>query len=296
MSRDWVEREHPRRPSGDEHGGEFRELEPWWSVPVLSPRDWAAQAAARVTGGWRAWSRGELHALVQAGAEPVGKISGGEMAHTQMMRHPGGHVTVHKTYPAILHGRAENEVAVGLVAEAIGAPYPAVVPDPDDPNAIFMQYVDADVTDSGLPTRREYSVDLRTDDALLLGFLDVLTANGDRNGGNYIRTPGGRVVGIDGGEAFLTSHKLDGDGTARPPGMRVPGFTPRFFKMSPWLGRMEWRDNDLSPADIDAARPRLEDLRRMFTQMGMDRAYEQMMERFEAMAAHAAGTERKLPI
>lgn len=283
MSRDWVEPnpDHPRDP----HSGEFTHA-----------GGWAARAAGQLTRGWRAWSRGELHTAVMSGAEPVGQIHGGAMAHTQMMQHPGGRVTVHKTYPAILADRAENEQAVGLVAEAIGAPYPPVVADPQNPLAVFMQYVDPDAGGAGMPTRREYSTALHSDDGLLLGLLDVLTANGDRNNGNYINTPDGRVVGIDGGEAFLTSHRYDSDGAPHPPGLRIPGFTLRYTKTSPWLGRTVWRDNDLSPADFDAARPRLQDLRRQFAQLGMDRAHALMMERFEAMAGFAAGTERKLPI
>lgn len=284
MSRDWRESEHPRRPSGDEHGGEFT-------------HGWAVQVAQRLA-GWQPMTRGELHAAVMSGTQLVGRIHGGQMAETQLARHPGGVLSVHKTYPAILADRAENEQAVSLVAEAIGAPYPPVVVDPQDPHAIFMQFIDHDQAASSKAASKQYSHLLRTDDALLLGFLDVLTANGDRNNGNVIvlTDQDNRMVGIDGGEAFLNSHGYDGDGTARPPGFRVPGFTPRFTKTSPWLGRVEWRDNDLSPGDFEAARPRLQSLRRVFDQLGMDRAHGLMMERFEAMAGYATGTERKLPI
>lgn len=289
---DWKESEHPRWPADTPggRGGEFTRGAPdSWKEKIV-------RQAMRRLGYWQPVSRGELHAMVQSGATPVGQIRGGAMAHTQLMKHPGGQVSVHKTYPAIFHERPNNEVAVGLVAEAIGAHYPAVIPDPQDPHAVFMQYVDSHPGGTGIPTRRAHEDALRSDDGLLLGFLDLLTVNGDRNSGNWITTPDGSTVGIDGGEAFLTTHRYDRDGNVLPPGLRLPGFTTRFTKLSPWRGRLEWRDNDLSPADFDAARPRLQDLRRFFDQMKMTRAHELMMERFEAMAAHATGTERKLRI
>lgn len=295
MSRDWDESEHPRHPrhtsvGGEPVGGRFREQ---------TGGGWAEQVADRLPAlTTNHLSRFELSRSVREPTEPVGPLNGGNVANTQLHRTADGRLVVRKQFAPIEADKAQIEVLVGLVAEAVGAPYPPVVEDPRlSDEAIYMGYVDAAPVRGGiLRDTAEYFAMHRTDDGFRLGLLDILTANGDRHSNNVIKTADGRLWGIDGSEAFQHTHaSTDGDGAAKkPPYMRVPGFSVRFARTG--LSGQVWKDNDLSPEDVAAVRPRLEALKPFFDQARMDLVYVQMMQRFEAVAKRAKGTRRMLTV
>ena len=294
MSRDWVERDHPRHPrhtsvGGESVGGQFREA---------AGGGWVDQVADRLPALTTAHSsRFGLSRSVHEPTEAIGPLNGGQVANTQLHRTADGKLVVRKQFAPIEADKAQIEVLVGLVAEAIGAPYPPVVEDPRlADEAIYMGYVEAAPAHGILRDTAEYFGMHRTDDGFRLGLLDILTANGDRHSGNVIKTADGKIWGIDGSEAFQHTHvATDKEGAAKkPPYLRLPGFTVRFARTG--LSGQVWKDNDLSPEDIAAVRPRLEGLKPFFDQMHMDLVYIQMMERFEAVAKRAKGTRRRLSV
>lgn len=271
-------------------GGRFRDQDP------AAVGGWAANAAYQATGGWRPISRGELSLLVRNNT-PVSRTqaTGGQVASTQILDYGNGRFVVHKA-----HGRFDGpdsvagEYLTSLVGHAIGAPVPAVIVDPRSPDtAIYMQYVPSDLTRAGLPARLTPEP-MRSDDALLLGLLDVLSYNWDRNAGNWKIAPGGRMVGLDHGMAFRDSNTYDVDG-AEPPDLRVylgdrPG--RRFIRQIMFGMPRHWIDNELHPDDIPVIRERLLALRPVFRDHHKQHYFEQMLERLDALARHAKGTRR----
>lgn len=302
----------PVGPSGHgPGGGRFRDDDP--ADAAEAGAGWIDRVIRRLSTDWGRMDRDELRIAIDQKLEPLGQLTGGQVAEVHLFAIGRGDFAVRKKFGPSDTGRmsiadarathdastavARHEIAVGLVAEAIGAPYPPVIQDPNDETAVYMQYVRPKATDKGLVIMPRDRDALATDDALALGLLDLLAVNGDRHTGNWIATPTGRIVGIDGSEAFADDGvQYDDQGVAKPPSLRLPGFTLRYTKISPVLMRTTWKDNDLSPGDIAAARARLDALDEEFHRLGMDDNYRAMMARFEAIARHATGTRRRLPI
>ena len=280
-------------------GGRFRDDGPEGAAEAGA--SWAERLIRRLSSDWGRLDRSELRTAIDQKLEPLGELTGGNIAQVQLYAIGRGDFAVHKRAwngtPNSRREMARHEYATGLVAEAIGAPYPPVIIDPDDDTAVYMQWVRPDVTDKGLRVMPRERDAIATDDALALGLLDLLTANGDRHTGNWIPTPTKRIVGIDGSETFYENQvQYDEQGVAKPPSLRLPGFSTRYVKISPLLMRATWKDNDLSPEDIAAARGRLAALDQEFHELGMDDAFRAVMARFDAIARHATGTRRRLPI
>jgi hypothetical protein len=269
-------------------GGRFRD-----SVP----EGWALQTAL-VLGQkqpWKRISRGELSLAVRRGTDAAAadKLHGGEMAQTQIFTYPDGQAVVKKTYGRMDHDSVDSEYLVGLVSEAIGAPTPAVVRDPGgDPAVVWMQYVPGSLAASQLP-RRLTPDPYASDDAALLGLLDVLALNWDRNAGNWKYAPGNRIVGIDHGEAFKLSVPDFPDGSPGiPRQMRDSGFTKLYADRG--VMGWSWKDNDLHPDDLEAIRPRLQALRAQFVQAHLGHYHQEMMRRLGELQRRARGTRRRI--
>lgn len=271
-------------------GGRFRDQDP------AAVGGWAANAAYQATGGWRPISRGELSLLVRNNT-PVSRTqaTGGQVASTQILDYGNGRFVVHKAHGQFDQESATNEYVTALVGHAIGAPVPAVIKDPANPtHAIYMQYVPSDLTRAGLPARLTPEP-MQSDDALLLGLLDVLSYNWDRNSGNWKIAPGGRMVGLDHGMAWNSSNQYDSRGVLIPPDLRLylgnrPG--QRFIRQLGFGLRPQWIDNDLHPDDIQVIRDRLVALRPAFVENSRTFYHDQMLERLDALAPYASGTRR----
>jgi hypothetical protein len=244
---------------------------------------------------WKRISRGELSLAVRRGTDAAAadKLHGGEMAQTQIFTHPDGQAVVKKTYGRFDHDSIDSEYLAGLVSEAIGAPTPAVIRDPDgDPAVVWMQYVPGSLAASQLP-RRLTPDPYASDDAALLGLLDILTLNWDRNAGNWKYAPGNRIVGIDHGEALKISAPDNPDGSPGiPRQMRDSGFTKLYADRG--VMGWSWKDNDLHPDDLETLRPRLQALRAQFFQGHRGSYHDAMMSRLDEVQRRARGTRRRI--
>src|SRR5690606_41303151 len=103
---------------------------------------------------------------------------------------------------------AAAEHAVSLIARKRGLRAPGV--SRRDDRHVYMEYVgDAQAADEiargvdELPPRLRQAID--SDEGKLLGLLDLLTMNIDRNQGNWMIDQRGRLIPIDHGAAFVNS-------------------------------------------------------------------------------------------
>jgi 8-oxo-dGTP pyrophosphatase MutT (NUDIX family) len=154
--------------------------------------------------------------------------------------------------------------------------------------------------------------DAGDDDERLLGLLDLLIFNGDRHKGNWmIHTPEGRqpseddsIVGIDFGNAFhnmgskrdiYDQFQMSTRTKAQWPG--TDGWFSRPFLGPPdrtGYRHPERTANDMSPHDMEIIRRALEALQPEYARRGREDWWEDMMTRFEILAANAHGARDRL--
>lgn len=180
--------------------------------------------------------------------------------------------------------QADAEELGSLVAGALGIPAPGVRRTSDD--EIEMDYVEGTVGMDLYGQTESVVSRLRTEDqAVRLGLFDAITDNMDRNAGNWILAPDGRVVSID--------HSLSWAFYEKPPGEAPKGsgpFVDLLREMSIRKG-VVWRDTArLSPADVEQTRARLEALRPEFEARGRTDWLEASLTRLDGLAPHAKGT------
>lgn len=225
------------------------------------------------------------------------------MAATRLREHDDGNL-IEKRYPGEPRKTA-REVAAAHVGRALGldAHVPAAIVDPDDPETLHAEYVQATIAgdlashSAGWFPQQQVA---RSRGGLQTGFFDSLISNGDRHSENWMVDPQGRLVLIDHGEAMNTLY--DGGhsgitGEIQPKAFKHVGFSDPFITIPgvEYPGPT-WRDgNPLHPDDIPELRARLQALQPVFAGMQLDREYKLMMERFEALSARAGGSVRLFP-
>lgn len=168
-------------------------------------------------------TREQIQSAIASGVAQAQQMRGGQIAATRVLVMNDGTRLVHKKHAGVERGRAEY--LTSLVGEAVGAPVPAVVMDPDDDEAVYMGHVDDAspfVAWSGSTDDRRAIYN--SPDAVLLGLVDTIIMNPDRHGGNWMVTDdGNRPVGIDHGEAFvqqpLRATTVDGQPYILPGGL-----------------------------------------------------------------------------
>lgn len=134
------------------------------------------------------------------------KASGGTTAETEFVIYEmddGSRVhTVRKRASA---DHQQMEVWAGQIGQAIEAPVPVVVEDPDDDSVVHMEWIDAEPLgsqigedDGGEAISELYQalIEQNPRDALMLGLLDLLTGNRDRHVNNVLANNRG-IYGID---------------------------------------------------------------------------------------------------
>lgn len=209
---------------------------------------------------------------------PRRRLSGGMSAEVELIELPGGRLIVHKRgldwgdpeeVAESVRTQSDAEQLAPVLARVLGASVARVYR--TEPDAVWMEFIEGDFDHDAL---------LDSDDAVRLGLLDILSANGDRNSGNYLRRNDG-LVGIDHGFNW-GAHFIDVDqlirGRSEQP---VKHFADDFGL----------RDNPLMPQDINVLRERLEALRPDFAHLGREDWLEYSLRVLERLRAHAKGTE-----
>ncbi|MEU7744081.1 hypothetical protein [Nonomuraea sp. NPDC049158] len=179
-----------------------------------------------------------------------------------------------------MYGRAQRpariEVVVSQVGQAIGANVARAMLDPYAHGAVLADFIKGSSANevahllSGFKGRR---------DAILIGLLDVLTANSDRAARNLMRTADGRFFAIDHARSFGSDQIIV---------HRDQPFAANFVGRRP-DGLFGWVDNPLTRQDVDLITERLQALRPEFERHGLRSEYEVMMGRLYQVADHATG-------
>ena len=158
--------------------------------------------------------------------------------------------------------KRDNEIRAALVAEAIGAPVPATIADPDDPHVTLMTYVVGDNPHD----RPDATRAAKTDEGIRLGLFDLLVNNNDRGPGpkNWIMTPLGTPVGIDHTQTMEASSSRyepnDYGFLGSGPFVRTHFTEATIDWNGPDPNRMRWIDNPLHPDDIPELKRRIDQL------------------------------------
>lgn len=221
---------------------------------------------------------GDFVAVVENGFPPRTRrpLTGGESAETELITLKDGTKVVRKTSTA---QEAAAEQAASMVARALGIRAPRVYRDQE--NAIYMEYVDDALTADDLRENhgREWDARRRAatdhDDADLIGLLDILTANSDRNMGNWMLTQNGRTIPIDHGHAFAD--------------IPAGGSAPRSLVIDGPFAANYDGSNPLTQADIAEIRRRLQRLAPDFEHIGRSTWLKYSLGVLDLLAPEASG-------
>jgi hypothetical protein len=219
-------------------------------------------------------------------------ILGGSSAATLAVTASDGTRLVHKTaeewtddpdeQAASIRGQADAEHLASLLGRTIGAPVVPVYR--DSAEAVWMPFLPgAPIGD--INSSSEVTQLVAGRDGVLIGLLDHLIANGDRNSGN-IMVHNGRITGIDHGFAwgdFFLSQSL-------PVANDENGSQPAWH----FTRDGEWVDNPLTGRDITTLRQRLQALRPDFELLGRTTWLDYSLRILEQLSRHARGTEDQI--
>lgn len=230
---------------------------------------------------------------VKAGIVHREVLSGGQNAKTELLTLADGSRVVFKRAKPIegqsARAQQDAEELAPLVLRAAGLRAPEIYR--PSANQLYMEYMQGalasrfnvggrDLVDPGA-----YDPDQRW----LLGLVDQVIDNYDRNSGNFLISPNREVLGIDHGFAFQFY------GSSRPDVPLVPteDHPARLFHGKyPHLN--SWVDNDMSPGDLALFRARLTALRPEFERVGRGDWHAKMLTRLTQIEAHARGTRRRI--
>lgn len=298
---DWREEQHPR-----DQRGRFRDK----AGPSGGIVDWSRLASERlgavggyVDEGGRFERQERLEDTIARGArkEKGRRLSGGVSASvlTYEFEMPDGSVreVLRKQYRIELPQETAAEAVAGLIGQAIGVPVPAIMRDPDDPQALYMELVEADP-----PHRDPTDEEAGGVEGRLIGLLDLLVYNRDRHNGNWLLLPEvWTPVGIDHGIVDLHAISVeDQEDMGRWPWSRFtapyldsPRGAGQGALLTHYLGDNDWHPDDL--AEIDGRLRTLFTTGRYQALAAEARADEYLiLERLAAIRAKATGTVRRL--
>lgn len=210
---------------------------------------------------------------------------GGLSAQTELQTLADGSKVIRKSQRV---GMAESQDAAAehlssLVARKLGLKAPQVYR--RDGSSIFMEYVADGVTAEEAAVGRlagQFAGVPGSDQGKIMGLLDLLINNVDRNAGNWMLDKAGDLVPIDHGLAF---------GEFIEPGMEptfewVHGDFAAHYK-DPDTDRP--RSNPLTREDVAEVRRRLEELRPDFAHVGREHWLDYSLRMLDVLAEHAAG-------
>ena len=222
-----------------------------------------------------------LAALVESGPPAQQRpLGGGEVAEVELLTWEDGQQVVRKTVRETSSGTQEaaSEQLASLVARTLGLPAPAVYRNADD--AIYMEHVAGrtaqEIIGWGGDITPALQAVIDSDDGLMLGLLDLLIFNWDRNAGNWMIDHRGRLVPIDHGVAW---QEMPDDPIEDMIG----------YMTSAFADRAGGETNPFTEADIAEVRERLERLRPHFDHVGRGDWLDYGMRVLDLLAARATG-------
>lgn len=230
-------------------------------------------------------------------SEYATKLRGGNTDRVELVPFNNGDELVRKT------GHAEQEQAASMIARALGIDTaPRVYRDSAD--AGWMDYVAGETPYRAFVRLRgdpagvrayQHQLDALTesDDGQRIGLLDHLLANTDRNNGNFILRPDGRLAPIDHGSAFLDQYV----GLAGEP-IEVVGLRGRGSFAAQYLEHGDpyhLVSNRLTPGDVERLRDRLRALAPDFVHIGRERWLDYALAVLDEIAPYAHGTVDLFP-
>lgn len=179
----------------------------------------------------------------------------------------------------------DKEELAGAVARAVGVDTPAMVR--AGRTHVYMEFVDGTL---GAELREsDWGTVMASDGGHLMGVLDVLIANTDRNSGNWF-VRDGRPVAIDHG--FAWNEQVEPVTTSPFAEPFIDFGTPDQYSSGvPFSVRSS---NPMSPADMALIRERVAGLRPDFERLGRVDWYDRMIGRLDEIAAAASGDRDRL--
>jgi hypothetical protein len=227
--------------------------------------------------------------IVSGVADRISFPAGGLALLVERVRFRTGAEAVHKI--ARLETEIDSEVLSSLVGRAVGALVPAVCQ--TGPREMYMELMPGRPAVDLLRSRYQERPYVETWHGLLLGVMDAVTDNYDRNAGNWLIGDDGTIAGID-HTAALTESGRPGAvaGTIEPgEGAIRSAFARRWLARRNDLGDPEWKGNILHPADVDQWLPAILALRPQFEQRGYLDWWQAITGRLRAIRSHAKGSQ-----
>lgn len=210
-------------------------------------------------------------------------LGGGDSARTELVTLEDGTQAVRKTARTDVGDVQDSasEEAVSWVASALGLRAPRVYR--RDADSVLMEYIADGVTaEEGRSGDQRFADAPASDDGAVMGLLDLLVNNVDRNDGNWMLDSSGRLVAIDHGVAY---GETVGVGKEPSLGPHSP-FTARFKD----LDSDEPRANPLTDEDVSEVRRRLERLRPEFERIDRGHWLDYSLRMLDLLGQHASGT------
>jgi 8-oxo-dGTP pyrophosphatase MutT (NUDIX family) len=250
----------------------YRVLDVEVSPPMGSSGSAADTAAARAV----------LHEAVAdvTAIAPRKRLTGGLSSDVHLVTLPDGRQVVHKRGneddPDLVRRQADAEVLAAVVAEAVGTRVAQVVRDPQDPNAVYMEYVDG--PRPGRQAGIGISLELNEHpDAVRIGLLDALIGNADRQA----IMSDGRPVGIDHEQAWVSGATGPWD-LPSSPGQPSSAF----------VDEKTFLPGPLAREELEALEPRLRALRPQFEQAGRGAWHDYVMNAHSQLCDRAVTAAR----
>lgn len=239
-----------------------------------------------------------LAAAVASGVKSAEPLSGGNQAVVERVTFNDGSQGVRKKaigtllmpFPEIVLNisAAEQQDAEELaskVANLFGLHAPAV--HRTSPEEAVFELVDGEtgmyhIFETPGFDQRQHA---RSDEGVLMGFLDAVISNPDRHEGNWMIDSQGRLAPIDHGVAFQKLHGPDLEANTNH-NLFIEQFT---------LAGYFTEENPMSPQDIATAKARLQELEPEFVRLGREQWFSDTMGRLEEVGKYATGTKVRLP-
>jgi hypothetical protein len=286
--------------------GHRKHLPPDAPLQVGFPSSTAADAAALWHRDLRDLS--DLISGVDSGALSADQVADGKLGTVVKVQLGNGVDAIQKktrdsALATAVQG-ADAEQLVSALGRSIGAPVPRTLR--TQPDTVTQEYVagqtGAQLMDRLLRENKSDSPGFRapgperdvtariltgmidSPEGRRLGALDLLTANWTRaDPSNWLMDDRGRPVGVDHQLAFQDDVTHE-DPARVPLGVNVPPFSSHYAHDG------EWQPNDLTQADVDWLRARMDDLRPDFAVLGRQDWWLFASKRLDVLADHASGT------